>query len=243
MRRAPAVAAACAALALGLSAPAAGQLGIEVSGDRNRETTDRHAVRDLALFTRCIVDRRYERARSLVLAPYGSAEQVSAAAKVVRSTDDPCLKGGFDSIELSVRPDVLTGGVAQALVLKDYPDLPSVIGGVQLDPEAERVQAGQLTAAERFGRCLVRRDAAAVHALLTAEHGSTGSRQAVAALREDMGMCLAEGSTLRINELFLRNVTGVAAYRLAQQLRPRGAGGARGEAQPDRPERSADGRA
>jgi hypothetical protein len=241
MRRALGIAAACAALVVGLAAPAAGQLGVALSGERYRESSDKYAVRDMVILARCIVKRRYDRARTLVLAPQGSAEQREAADKVVRSHDDPCLSSGFDSMTLSVQPEVLMGGVAQALVLKDYPDLPAVVGGAQLDAEAERTQAAQLTAAERFGRCLVRRDAAAVQALLAAEHGSPASREAVAALKEDMGMCLAEGSTLRINELFLRNVTGVAAYRLAQQLSPRGAGGARGEAPPNRPERSAHG--
>jgi hypothetical protein len=219
---------ACAAIAFGAAQPALGQFGVETSGDRNRETPAKYALQDFVLFTRCIVSQRYERARSLVLRPYGSAEQMDAASKVVRSTDDSCLKGGIDSIRMAVRPDVLTGGLAQALVLKDYPDLPSVIDAVEVDLAAEREQAAGLSATERFGRCLVWRDPASVQALLQAVPASNEAIQAVEGLKDDMGMCLAEGSTLRINELFLRNVTGVAAYRLGQQLRPRG-GGAEGE--------------
>jgi hypothetical protein len=211
-------------LALALPQRAAAQLGVETSGDRYRETSGKYAAQDLARLARCIVTQRYDRARSFVLAPYGSAEQVEGVAKVVRSTDDPCLRGGFDSVRMSVRPDVLAGGIAQALVLKDYPDLPSVIGGTQVDVAAEGERARQLNATERFGRCLVWRDPAAVHALLSSAHGSNEGRRAVEALKDDMGMCLAEGSTLKINELFLRNITGVAAYRLAHQIRPRGAG-------------------
>jgi hypothetical protein len=100
-----------------------------------------------------------------------------------------------------------------------------VIGGVEVDVAAEQAQAARLTATERFGRCLVWRDPRSVQALLQSIPSSNEAKQAVAGLKDDMGMCLAEGSTLRINELFLRNATGVAAYRLAQQLRPRGGGG------------------
>jgi hypothetical protein len=186
----------------------------------------KQAEHEFAVYARCVAARRYERARNAVLAPYGSAEQSEAASKVTLGVGDSCLRTGLGSVYMTIRPDVLVGGLGQALVLKDFPDLPAVIGAAVVDPAVEREQAAQLTPDERFGRCVVWRDPAAVHALLSADRYSREERQAVAELKEDMGYCLVEGSTLRINQAFLRNVTGIAAYRLAQQISPRGRKGA-----------------
>ncbi len=193
-----------------------------------RKLTDKQAAQELTIYAQCLATRRAERARALALAPYGSAEQVNAAAGLTRSIDEDCLQGGFDSVKITVRPDVLAGAVARTLLIRDYPDLPAVIDRTTVDVEAERVRAASLSVAERFGRCVAWGDPAGVQTLLKAGPGSSAERQAIAALNEDMGMCLQEGSTLRLSRSFVRDVAAVATYRLAQLLRPRARGPERG---------------
>ena len=193
-----------------------------------RKLTDKQAAQELTIFARCLATRRGDRARALALAPYGSDEQAKTAASLIRTIDEDCIQGGFDSVKVRVRPDVLAGAVARALLPKDYPDLSTVVVPSAVDAEAERARAAALSVAERFGRCVVWNDPAGVQALLAAEPGSSTERQAIAALQEDMGMCLQEGSTLQLSRSFVRDIAAVSAYRLAQLLRPRGRGSERG---------------
>lgn len=185
------------------------------------------AAREFVSYARCVVDRRYNAARALVLAPFASPQQTSAVSKVVRS-EDGCLKSGFDELRMSFRAEVLAGGLAQALVLKEYPDLPAVVASYAADPATEAPVLAQLNAAEAYGRCVVQRDPAGAIALFQSRPATPEERRAVNLLRDDLGPCLAAGSKLTINEMFLRNSMGVAAYRLAQQIQPRGAPSGRG---------------
>ena len=202
------------------------------SAAQDREATrvlsDQHAAQELGIYADCVARQRVHDARALALAAYGSNEAVQAADRVTRGIDDNCIQSGFDNVRLAVRPDVLAGAVAEALLRKDYADLPSVVDQAAVDAEAERARAAQLSVAERFGRCIVWNDPAGVQAMLRSPAGSQQERTAMDALKDDMGMCLQEGSTLRLNRPFVRTVAAVAAYRLAQQLQPRGQTAERG---------------
>ncbi len=184
----------------------------------SRILSNKQAVQELEIYARCVVSRRQRAARTLALAPYASPEQSQGLRVVARGDDDDCIQGGFDHVRITVRPDVLAGAVARELLNRDYPQLGAVIDRSKVEIEAERARAAQLSVAERFGRCVVWNDPAGVQALLRADPGSTAEREAIAGLQQDMGMCLEEGATLRLDRSFVRNVTAVAAYRLAHQL-------------------------
>jgi hypothetical protein len=203
-------------------------IGSEKRIDDSYRLPEKYAAQQLASYARCVASKRADRSRAMVLAPFGSPEQAQTMNRVILSNDDPCFETRFASVEMTIRPDALAGAVAQALVLREYPNLPTVIDATGVDPAAERQRAAQLTGAERFGRCVVWSNPAGVQALVQSKPASTGERAAVDALREDMGYCLAEGSQLKLTPSFLRNVTAVAAYRLAQQLRPLARTGERG---------------
>lgn len=193
-----------------------------------RKLSDKQAAQELAIYSECLASRREPRARALALAPYGSTEQARAADDLTRSIDEDCIQSGFDSVRLTVRGDVLAGAVARVFLIREYPDLPVVADASAVDVEAERARAAALGVAERFGRCVVWNDPAGVQALLKADQYSPAERTAIEGLKPDMGMCLQEGSTLRLERSFVRNVTAVSAYRLAQQIRPRARGTERG---------------
>ncbi len=228
--KALALAAAAAALAL----PGAAQAQQKHSTQWRTKQDDRlkmaakDAARELATYARCVARNRYERARAMALLPYASAEQGQAANAIVRSGGDNCLKGGFDQLQMKLTGEVMAGAVAQALVLKDYPDLPALLAATPIDVEDEKARAASINAAELFGRCIVRRDPAAAHALFASLAETPEEKSAIARLRDDLPQCLAAGSTIKINAMYVRNVSAVAAYRLAQQIRPRG-GGASGK--------------
>jgi hypothetical protein len=212
----PHIAAVAGFLVLASAPPAKAQ-----TPDSLRTLTEKQAMQELAVYAKCIASRRGERARELALAPYGSDEQEKAAANVVHGSDETCIKSGFDSVRVTVRADLLAGAVAKELLRADYPDLQAVVDRRSVDVETERQRAATLSVAERFGRCVVWNDPAGVSALLSAEPGSTGERLAVEGLKEDLGMCLEEGNTLRLDRSFVRTIAAVSAYRLAQQIRPR----------------------
>lgn len=188
---------------------------------RFRPVAANDASRELHNFARCVANGRYDRARALVLAPYASSEQASVAKKIVVSSDDPCMTASYSEVRMRLNGQLLAGALSQALVLNDYPDLPTVIGSYTPVPPEENTRVAQLNSAEVFGRCVVRRDPAHVLALFSASPGTPAEDEAMRGLGDDLSPCLAVGSTLRVNRLFLRGVTGVAAYRLAQQVQPR----------------------
>ena len=191
---------------------------------RFRSTTNVDAAREMAGYARCVASARRDGARALVLAPYGSAEQAAAAQKVVRSGGDPCIVGSYSEMRLQFNGQVMAGALAQALVLKEYSDLPSVIASYAPTEASEKSAVTSLSPAEILGRCVVQRNPSGSLALISAPHGTAAEDEAMRGLGGDLSSCLTAGSTLRVNRLFIRAVTGVAAYRLAQQIRPRGAG-------------------
>jgi hypothetical protein len=214
-----------AALGLALAIPAAAQEHSTQWRTKPREKysyDDKQTRRAFADYTKCVVDNRYERARSVALAPYASDQQGKALQNIVRTHNDPCIRGFMDNVQMQFSTPVLAGGVAQALVVKDYPDLPRLVAGFTIDPAQENAQLAGLNAAEIFGRCVVQRDPASVLRLLASRPATPEEVVAINSLRDDLGPCLAAGSKLTINEMFLRNVTAVAAYRFAQQIQPRG---------------------
>lgn len=223
MRAIRALAAATALLTFPL--PAAAQ---NPGAEGYRKLSEQQAIEELDIYSGCVVARRETGARALALAPFGSAEQGQAAKQIMRSADEDCIQGGFDHVKISVRSDVLAGAVARRLLARDYPDLPAVIDRKLVDAEAERARTSQLSVAERFGSCVVWNDPAGVQALLRSNPGSAEERAAIAGLQHDMGMCLEEGSTLRLDRAFVRNVSAVSAYKLAHHLRPTGARSERG---------------
>ena len=196
--------------------------------DSVRMLNDKQAAQELEIYVNCIVKRRETAARALALAPFGSSDQLKLVGAVTRSLDEDCIQGGFDSVRVSIRSDVLAGAIARRLLARDYPDLPAVVDPAAVNVDAERARTAQLGVPERFGSCIVWNDPAGVQALLRSTPRSAEERQAVAALKEDMGMCLEEGSTLKLDVMFVRNIAAVAAYRLASNLRPLGSGMERG---------------
>lgn len=216
------IASALASAGAGVVAQGSTQWRTAPSEGRFRATATADAAREMDAFARCIVNRRYDRALALVLAPYASVEQEAASKKIVMRSEDPCLTGTFSETRMRFSGQVLAGALAQAMVLKDYPDLPAVIRSVEVVPAEENAKMAKLNVAEIFGRCIVQRDPAAALAMFSPVGGSAGEQRAFDMLRDDLGPCLAAGSTLRVNKMFVRNVTGVAAYRLAHEIRPRG---------------------
>jgi hypothetical protein len=192
--------------------------------DNSRTLPPAQAAQELARYADCLAARRGPQARAVALAPYLSDEQIRAADGLIRRVDDSCIQAGFDDVRITIRPDVLAGAVAEALLERDYPDFPAVVDRRRVDIEAERARAARLSVAERFGRCIVWSNPVGVQALLKTEPRSTAERDSMNALNHDMGMCVQEGSTLSLSRTFVRGIAGISGYRLAQQLRPRAYG-------------------
>jgi hypothetical protein len=215
-----------AALLIAGAMPAAGQSSIQwrtqPAEKRFRPADQKDAGVEFAEYADCVAERRSEHARATALAPYGTNEKRRARKEVADWEEDLCFRPGGEDMRLSFSTEVLAGGLAQRLIRKDYPDFPALIAGYQPEPQVETAKVKGMNPGELFGRCVVRRNPAGVLALISSLPGSPGEGQATRALTADLSQCLAGGSKLEITKTFLRNVTGVAGYRLAQQISPRG---------------------
>jgi hypothetical protein len=214
------------ALLLAGAAPVAAQSSTEwrtkPAADRFRAASTKDAVVEFAEYTDCVVERRTDFARAAALAPYGTTDQQKRARKVTDRDEDLCFRPGGSDMRMSFSTELLAGALAQLLVRADYPDLPALVSAYQPSPQDEAARVKGMHPGEVFGRCVVRRNPTGVLALLSSPWGSPAESQATRALTGDMSQCLTSGSKLEITKTFLRNVTGVAAYRLAQQVTPRG---------------------
>ena len=180
------------------------------------------AAHELSKYASCLASRRGPQARAAALATYLSEEQNKAANELMRRVDDPCIAGGFDDhIRMRVRSDLLAVAVAEALLERDYPDFLSVIDPSTINVEAERAAAAKLSVAERFGRCMVWSNPAGIQSLFKSDPETRGELDAIKTLDHALGMCVEEGSTLRLSRTFVRGIAAQSAYVLAQQLRPR----------------------
>ena len=203
-------------LALALTSPAPAQ---EI---KTRTLPAWQAAHELAKYAACLASRRGPQARAAALATYLSEEQNKAANELTRNLDDPCIAAGFDDqVRMTVRPDLLAVAVAEALLERDYPDFLSVVDPGTIDVEAERAAAAKFSVAGRFGRCMVWSNPAGVESLLKTNPETRGELDAIKVLDHAMGMCVQEGSTVRLNRTFVRGIAALSAYRLAQQLKPR----------------------
>ncbi len=190
--------------------------------DRSRKVPDKDAQLELAAFSDCVASRRYQSARAFVLLRYASKEQNAAFSSVVpRRSEDGCFQSSFEDVEMTIQPQVLAGAIAQALIRRDYADLALVI---QSASTLEQPLVAEMSAGELFARCVVQADPATVLALIQSQPGSVAEASSVGALRPRLGPCLAAGSELTINRTFIRNITAVAAYRLADSVKPRSSG-------------------
>lgn len=174
------------------------------------------AGRALSKLARCVVSFRPEKARVLFQFPDRSAEQMAAAGKVLKRDEEHCLNNDFN-LRMSMPRGLLVSALAEALVVKDYADLPAVISRAPAAPIDEKLDGNQ-----SFGRCVVQRDAAGVLALLNTPWDSPAEQEAIRGLLDDLSPCVASGQQAKITPAFVRQVTAVAAYRYAQQIAPRG---------------------
>jgi hypothetical protein len=181
------------------------------------------AARTMMNYASCVVGRRYERARLVALAEYGSDAQAIAAGRVANSSDDACLYGFQDNVSMTFDPAVLGGAIAQVLTLREYPDLPALVAATAFEDAVEFPRVLGLAPMELFGRCVVRHDPHAAMALFAALPGTNEESAAVGVLSDDFNPCLAIGSKIELNAMSLRNAMGVGAYRLGTQLRSKSA--------------------
>jgi type II secretory pathway pseudopilin PulG len=187
--------------------------------DRFQSAAQRDAMRTMRSYASCIARNREDVAEEMVLSRYGSGEQDNLAARIIRPADDKCLRGFADEVRMRVTYRALANYVSQALVLKEYPNLPALVSAHTVDPPQENARLATLAGGEVFGRCIMRRNPPTAWALISSLPMSSEEEAAVAGLKNDMSECLSHGSTLELNVPSLRGMIGVAAYRLAGELR------------------------
>lgn len=179
-------------------------------------------VRTLDAVARCLVKRRYEKARIMAAAPFGSHEQAKLADDLTSyGREDPCAGGRIGFLQsLSFSQDAMAGAIARALIARDYPALPQTLMVQPVDDAAEQRAVARFGKVELFGRCVVRRDTVGASALIGAQFASKAMDDAIQQLTPDLAACLPGGRKLAIDALFLRNAVSGAAYHLAQEAQP-----------------------
>ncbi|MCA1749641.1 MAG: hypothetical protein ABR601_04065 [Parasphingopyxis sp.] len=201
---------ACSLLVAGAAAEAYQGVGSHIrrstDAPRNLDSNDTDsAIRAANYLGRCVAESRGSFARELLAMELGGTAQVERAERVV-SAGEVCM----NDLGFQLRADTVTvaGGMAEYYLLDVY-----------RDEDIAAAAAGDAGSAprnglEHLGRCVARRNAEGVVALIETEPASDDEMGVVRALVSDLGPCVMAGETVGFTPRVIRAVTAVGLYQL-----------------------------
>ncbi len=178
------------------------------------------AQRDLAIYARCLVDKRSLRgriARFVRLLP-GDAGMSGDRALL----EHDCMRPRLGTTRLSFPVELLRSALFTALYAHDFAASPpsgdlAGLPPLRLSDEFERPVAeipDAFRALRAIGDCAARADAVAVHTLILTTIGSEQERAAVAAVMPALANCVPEDRQIRFSRTMLRGILSEALYKL-----------------------------
>lgn len=162
-------------------------------------------------FAACVAERRDRLSRNLLALDFRTAEYRRALNSLVNSRHG-CLRDG----RLRFARLAFVGGVAEYLLERDLAG-GSLAAGLKLDPQRPLKARDE---GEMAGLCTAAKAPAEVERLLKTEAGTSGESLAVRELQPAFASCVASGASARINDLGLRALLALAAYRISAHNAP-----------------------
>lgn len=178
------------------------------------------ALRVMRRYATCLARSRPRWAEAMIALPFMSEDQAAAVQRDQGGEED-CM--GYSGLELSFRAPVLIGGMAEYLIESRYRAAPlepvSHLGDADVEARALTPRNGY----EDLALCVVRRNPAAVRALLRTPPASAAERAGARDLAPDLGPCVPQGQTIAFDAGALRGLLAVSLYRaLAAVASPAG---------------------
>jgi hypothetical protein len=173
--------------------------------------TPQDAAKVLNGYARCVADVRPKFADEILALPLSSREQEAALRKGLGGHDD-CL--GMNVAYLKVHtPAALIGGMAEERFVAENrgKDFAAVIGASKAEPR---------NVMEDIALCLVRRNPSGAVALIGTSPGTPAEKSAVRTLVPDLGPCVPQGTTVKLNELTVRVWIAAGLYHAARGTVP-----------------------
>ncbi len=183
--------------------------------------TRKESDQEFAAYSDCLVSSKSgERASAAFLRMVPGSPGWGAAGK--KLTTPTCLRTGFGRVTMRFNIVGLRPALFAAMYRRRFGKTPPV--GFTDAPALtlEAMYDGNVTAFPRapleqlrFGNCVARNDATAVHRLLVARPWSEAENAALPAVTDAMGKCLTQDQTLRLSRSDVRGVLAEAMYHLA----------------------------
>jgi hypothetical protein len=175
----------------------------------------------MALFSRCIVDRRARRPqaeRFVRMIPEGPAY---VAAGVRLATNDCVPRDMRGRTQMRFPPDLFRASLYSAMYQREFgapppagiAALPPLRLSDEFDGEAAAVPVA-IAALRMLGDCAARADVADTHALLLTRIGTDEEHRALDRVMPALGNCLPAGRELRFSRSMLRGALAEALYKL-----------------------------
>jgi len=190
--------------------------GAVQSVESEDEATARRVMRG---FSGCVARARTRWAEGALALPFNSREQGDYVRSAIGGSND-CLAAA--GAELRFRPPAMVGGMAEQLIEIRYAriDLAPIARLEDSDIEARGLRSRN--GYEGLALCIVRRDAAAVRALVMTQPAGEAERAALGRIVPHLGPCLDQGQTLTLDAQAIRALLAPTLYRTLAALAPQG---------------------
>lgn len=199
----------------------------DTDAPRNLRNNDpASAERAANAFARCVADQRGTLARDLLAVPYRDDEQVRRAGRLIGGSEECMDDIGF---HLSADGATLIGGMAEHYVRGVYGDDDLSLLEALSDERVAELGLMPRNGFEFLGLCVARRDPNGIRMFVSTEPGSDEEQEALQTIVPNLGPCVPEGETIRMDRRTVRSITAVGLYRV-QEAVARGASGELAEA-------------
>ncbi|HYI47987.1 MAG TPA: hypothetical protein VEX35_05920 [Allosphingosinicella sp.] len=191
-----------------------GPRGAVTPQEREDQATARRVMRTYAA---CLLDNRPRTAEAIVAAPYGGEEQAAIVRRRVQGAED-CM--GRTGLSMRFPTESLAGAIGEAGIRARFSTADLAPVAALADEDVARLGLGPRNGYEDIAACIARRDPHAVRALVLTEPATAEERTARRPVMTQVGACVNQGQSLRVDQVGLRAMVAVALYRLLDGLSP-----------------------
>jgi hypothetical protein len=179
--------------------------------ESSRLSREDRARQTLILYSKCLLKARPGSARKILAAfPYSFDYEKLVNSLLV----DDCLEAG----ELQFTTTLMRGGLYIAMYQRDYSKKMPQFSPEPLDMSVETSEASvaatkEFIAYRRFGECVLAKNPASVHAMLTSKVAYTEETVAFNSLASTYKQCLSGGQNPELSKVFMSGILAEVAYR------------------------------
>lgn len=173
-------------------------------------------------FAACVVSRAGGRALNLAKSPMDSPRYQQLFRNLIDRENEVCLSDG----QLSFGGTLFRGSLLHALYEREFKGRGPTDFSAVTDTGYRKIYSEPLSnvarsaiALEQFGECVARADAAGVQAFLRQRPGTTGEKNAIAALMPKFGGCIPKDEKITFSASILKGALAEGLFWLSMATR------------------------